>query len=39
VSAHEQHGQTVQLSIWANRVGMVCLILGLVLLALFVVMR
>jgi hypothetical protein len=38
-SAHEQHGQTVQLSIWASRVGIACLILGLVLLALFVVMR
>jgi hypothetical protein len=38
-SAHEQHGQMVQRSIWLSRVGMACLILGLVLLALFVLVR
>jgi hypothetical protein len=38
-SAHEQHGQTVQLSVWLSRVGIACLILGLVLMALFVVAR
>lgn len=33
-SAHERHGRTVQLSIWFARVGIVCLALGLLMLAL-----
>jgi hypothetical protein len=38
-SAHERHGQAVQLSIWLSRAGMVCLALGLLLLALFLLTR
>ena len=38
-SAHEQHGQTVQLSIWLSRAGLVCLALGLVMLVLFIATR
>jgi hypothetical protein len=38
-SAHEQHGQVVQLSVWLSRAGTACLILGLLMLALFVVAR
>jgi len=38
-SAHEQHGQTVQASVWLNRVGIACLILGVLALALLVILR
>jgi CRISPR/Cas system-associated exonuclease Cas4 (RecB family) len=38
-SMHEQHGQTVQLSAWLNRAGIICLALGLLMLALFVLAR
>ncbi len=38
-SAHERHGQTVQLSVWLGRAGLVCLALGLVMLAAFLLMR
>ena len=38
-SAHEQHGQAVQISAWLNRVGIVCLILGGLVLALLVILR
>jgi hypothetical protein len=38
-SAHERHGQTVQLAVWLHRVGMVCLALGLLMLVLFLATR
>jgi hypothetical protein len=38
-SAHEQHGQAVQISVWLNRVGVACLILGVLVLALLMVLR
>jgi hypothetical protein len=38
-SAHEQHGQAVQISVWLNRVGVACLILGALTLALLVILR
>ena len=38
-SAHEQHGQAVQLSVWLNRVGVACLILGVLVLALLMILR
>jgi len=38
-SAHEQHGQAVQFSVWLNRVGVACLILGALALALLVILR
>jgi hypothetical protein len=38
-SAHEQHGQAVQISVWLNRVGVACLILGALVLALLVILR
>jgi len=38
-SAHERHGQTVQLSVWLSRAGVLCLALGLVMLVLFLLMR
>jgi hypothetical protein len=38
-SAHEQHGQAVQISVWLNRVGVACLILGALALALLVTLR
>ncbi len=38
-SAHEQHGQAVQASAWLNRVGIACLILGVLVLALLVILR
>lgn len=38
-SAHEQHGQAVQISVWLNRVGVACLILGALALALLVILR
>ena len=38
-SAHEQHGQTVQVSVWLNRAGIICLALGLLLLAILVLAR
>ena len=33
-SAHERHGQTVLLSVWLGRAGMICLALGLLMLVL-----
>jgi hypothetical protein len=38
-SAHEQHGQAVQISVWLNRVGVACLILGVLVLALLMILR
>jgi len=38
-SAHERHGQAVQLSSWLGRAGWVCLALGLLVLALFLATR
>jgi hypothetical protein len=38
-SAHEQHGQAVQISVWLNRVGIACLVLGILVLAMFVILR
>jgi len=38
-SAHEQHGQAVQISAWLNRVGIVCLVLGALALTMFVIFR
>ncbi len=38
-SAHERHGQTVQLSVWLGRAGLVCLALGLAMLVFFLLMR
>ena len=38
-SAHEQHGQAVQASAWLNRVGIACLILGALVLAVLVILR
>ena len=38
-SAHEQHGQTVQLAAWLSRAGLVCVALGIVMLALLVATR
>lgn len=38
-SAHEQHGQTVQLSTWLNRAGLALVAAGLVMLALFLLAR
>jgi len=38
-SAHERHGRTVQASTWASRAGMVCLAVGVALLALSFVLR
>ena len=38
-SAHEQHGQTVQLAAWLNRAGLALVALGLVMLALFLLAR
>ena len=38
-SAHERHGQAVQLSSWLGRVGRVCLVLGLFVLVLFLMTR
>ena len=39
VSAHERHGQTVQLSGWLSRAGIACLALGLLMLVLFLLTR
>jgi hypothetical protein len=38
-SAHEQHGQTVQVSIWLSRAGLVCLALGILMLVFFLMTR
>ena len=38
-SAHEQHGKAVQTSVWLNRVGIACLVLGALVLAMFVILR
>ena len=38
-SAHEQHGQTVRLSIWLSRAGLICLALGTVMLVFFLMTR
>jgi len=38
-SAHEQHGQAVQLSIWLSRAGLVCLALGSLMLVFFLLSR
>jgi hypothetical protein len=38
-SAHEQHGQAVQISVWLNRAGIACLVLGALVLTLFVILR
>jgi len=38
-SAHEQHGQAVRISMWLNRVGIACLILGALVLAVLVILR
>ena len=38
-SAHEHHGQTVQLSIWLGRAGLVCLALGLLMLTWLLLTR
>ncbi len=38
-SAHEQHGQAVQMSVWLNRVGIACLVLGALVLTMFVIFR
>ena len=38
-SAHEQHGQTVQLSLWLSRAGLACLALGILMLVFFLTTR
>jgi hypothetical protein len=38
-SAHEQHGQAVQISVWLNRVGIACLILGALAVAVLMILR
>ena len=38
-SAHEQHGQAVQISVWLNRAGIACLVLGALILTMFVILR
>ena len=38
-SAHEQHGEAVQISVWLDRVGIACLVLGALALAMFVILR
>lgn len=38
-AAHEQHGQTVKLSVWLGRAGLVCLVFGILLLILFLLAR
>ncbi len=38
-SAHEQHGQTVQRSIWLSRAGLACLALGILMLVFFLITR
>ena len=38
-SAHEQHGQAVQISVLLNRVGIACLVLGALVLAALVILQ
>ncbi len=38
-AAHERHGRSLQLSVWAMRVGLLCLGLGLATLVLYLAMR
>jgi hypothetical protein len=38
-SAHEQHGQAVQISTWLTKVGVACLVLGALVLAVLVILR
>jgi hypothetical protein len=38
-SAHERHGQAVQLSVWLSRAGVALVALGVLLLVLFVLIR
>ncbi len=38
-AAHERHGRTLQLSFWLGRAGVVCLVQGMIVLALFILMR
>jgi hypothetical protein len=39
VSAHERHGQAVQLSSWLARAGLICIALGIVILVLLAIAR
>ena len=38
-ATHERHGRTVRLSVWLGRVGVLCLALGVLMLALFLLAR
>ncbi len=39
IAAHERHGRTLQLALWLGRVGIACLVLGMIVLALFILLH